>query len=109
MSASPANCVPTGIQRFRLVGRAAYLNGVLAVLAPLIRSLEVSLPPTSAQSARGGRVSKGDVAWLAADPVVPGSRLAAMVLAGNRKAPPSVWAGLVENQRVDTIDFSAGT
>jgi len=54
-------------------------------------------------------VSKGDVAWLAADPVVPGSRLAAMVLAGNRKAPPSVWAGLVENQRVDTMDFSAGT
>jgi hypothetical protein len=41
--------------------------------APLIRSLEVSLTPTLTQSARGSWVSKskGDVAWLAADPLFP--------------------------------------
>ena len=39
--------------------------------APLIRSLEVSLTPPLAQSARGSWVSKGDVAWLAAGPLFP--------------------------------------
>ena len=64
-----------------------YLNGVPAVLGPLIRSLEVSLTPTLAQSARGGRVSKGDVAWLAADPVVPGSRARSHGPRGESKSP----------------------
>jgi len=108
-------CVPSGSQRFRLVGRAepaaARLTGVIIppgpepclpfistvcqqCWAPLIRSLEMSLTPTLPQSARGGRVSKGDVAWLAAGPI-PGSRLAAMVFVGNREAPPACGQGLL--------------
>jgi hypothetical protein len=74
---------------------SVYLSGVPAVLGPLIRSLEVSLTPTLAQSARGGRVSKSDVAWLTADPPFPVAGSQPWSSQGIEKPHPACGQGLL--------------